>query len=86
MIRLRQAWRRATKACDRCATWAICHAVRLYQICMSPLFRGHCRFRPTCSIYFRQSVEKYGAVRGSLRGLRRICRCHPWHPGGSDPA
>lgn len=59
--------------------------VRLYQILLSPLLGGHCRFTPSCSNYFIQAVQKYGAVRGSLRGVGRILRCHPFHPGGHDP-
>jgi hypothetical protein len=60
-------------------------AVRLYQKLLSPIFGRQCRFRPTCSAYFIEAVEKYGAMRGSWRGLKRICRCHPFHPGGYDP-
>ena len=59
--------------------------VRLYQIFLSPVFGRHCRFHPTCSKYFIGAVEKYGPLRGSLRGLWRICRCNPFHPGGEDP-
>ena len=59
--------------------------VRMYQVCISPMFGPTCRFSPTCSAYFIQSVEKYGAVRGSLKGVWRICKCHPFHPGGHDP-
>jgi uncharacterized protein len=59
--------------------------VRLYQILLSPLLGRHCRFEPTCSRYFIQAVRKYGAIRGSVKGVWRICRCHPWHPGGLDP-
>ena len=58
---------------------------RVYQYALSPLLGRHCRFQPTCSTYFIESVRKYGAVRGGLRGLWRICRCHPWNPGGHDP-
>ena len=60
-------------------------AVRLYQWVLSPLIGRHCRFEPTCSEYFIESVRKYGAIRGALRGVLRICRCHPWNPGGHDP-
>jgi putative membrane protein insertion efficiency factor len=60
-------------------------AVRLYQIFLSPLLGQHCRFYPSCSRYFIASVEKHGAIRGAARGLLRICRCHPFHPGGYDP-
>ncbi len=59
--------------------------VRLYQIFLSPIFGRFCRFQPTCSNYFIGAVQKYGAVRGSLKGVARICRCHPFHPGGFDP-
>lgn len=59
--------------------------VRLYQIFLSPIFGRQCRFYPTCSAYFIGAVRKYGAVIGAYRGIRRILRCHPWHPGGYDP-
>lgn len=44
-----------------------------------------CRFTPRCSEYTYQAIEKYGPVRGSFLGLKRILRCHPWSPGGYDP-
>ncbi|HEY5314322.1 MAG TPA: membrane protein insertion efficiency factor YidD [Pirellulales bacterium] len=59
--------------------------VRLYQIFLSPIFGRSCRYEPTCSRYFIGAVRKYGAVSGSLRGIWRICRCHPFHRGGYDP-
>ena len=59
--------------------------VRLYQICLSPVFGRQCRFHPTCSNYFIGAVEKYGPLKGSLRGLWRICRCNPFCKGGYDP-
>ena len=59
--------------------------VRLYQIFLSPFLGRHCRFHPTCSNYYIQAVQKYGPIRGSLRGAWRICRCNPFHPGGEDP-
>jgi putative membrane protein insertion efficiency factor len=59
--------------------------VRLYQIFLSPILGGQCRFHPSCSQYFILAVKKYGAFGGALRGLRRITRCHPFHPGGYDP-
>jgi len=64
---------------------ALIGMVRLYQVTLSPLIGRQCRFHPTCSNYFIQAVEKYGAIRGAWRGVLRICRCHPWHPGGVDP-
>ena len=59
--------------------------VRLYQLMLSPLLGGHCKFAPTCSTYFIQSVEMHGVVRGMLKGLTRILRCNPWSKGGYDP-
>jgi uncharacterized protein len=59
--------------------------VRLYQWTLSPLLGQRCRFEPSCSEYFIQAVRKYGALRGTARGVARICRCHPFHPGGYDP-
>jgi len=59
--------------------------VRVYQLVLSPVLGRHCRFQPTCSAYFIEAVRKYGALRGSWRGVRRILRCHPWNPGGYDP-
>lgn len=64
---------------------ALIGLVRLYQILLSPIFGRQCRFYPTCSAYFIGAVRKHGAVRGALRGVWRICRCHPFHPGGYDP-
>lgn len=60
-------------------------AVRIYQLTLSPWLGRNCRFHPSCSRYFIQAIQKYGAVRGGWRGVKRICRCHPWHPGGYDP-
>lgn len=59
--------------------------VRGYQKLISPLFPPTCRFYPSCSAYFIQAVEKYGAVKGSYLGIKRILRCNPFHPGGYDP-
>jgi putative membrane protein insertion efficiency factor len=59
--------------------------VRGYQKFISPLLGNNCRFSPTCSEYFILAVEKYGAIKGSLLGIRRILKCHPFNPGGYDP-
>lgn len=59
--------------------------IKTYRYCISPLFGPSCRFLPTCSDYAVQSIDKYGAGFGSWLALKRIARCHPWHPGGYDP-
>lgn len=59
--------------------------IKGYQIFISPLFPRTCRFYPTCSTYFIQALEKYGPVKGSYLGIRRILRCHPGNSGGYDP-
>jgi uncharacterized protein len=59
--------------------------VRCYQICLRPIFPAVCRFYPSCSEYFILAVRKYGPLRGACKGVGRICRCNPWHPGGFDP-
>jgi len=64
---------------------ALIAVVRCYQWLISPLLGAHCRFEPSCSQYFIEAVRKYGVLRGGLKGVARIGRCHPWHPGGYDP-
>ena len=52
--------------------------IKIYQVTLGVLFRGNCRFHPTCSEYMLQSIKKYGAVNGVLRGAKRIAKCHPY--------
>ena len=59
--------------------------VRLYQLTLSPIFPPCCRFTPTCSHYALEAIEVHGPWRGAWLALRRILRCHPFHPGGFDP-
>lgn len=59
--------------------------IRVYQKTFSLVLPSSCRFYPSCSEYTYQAIEKYGAMRGGWMGVRRISRCHPWHPGGFDP-
>ncbi len=59
--------------------------VRLYQLVLSPFLGGQCRFQPTCSHYFIEAVEKYGAISGTCRGVWRILRCNPFGGTGYDP-
>jgi uncharacterized protein len=59
--------------------------LRFYKASVSPLLPPACRFIPTCSEYALEAIERYGALRGGWMGLRRLLRCHPFHPGGFDP-
>jgi putative membrane protein insertion efficiency factor len=59
--------------------------IRLYQLVLSPLLGRGCRFEPSCSRYTASCIETHGALLGSWLGVRRIARCHPFHPGGYDP-
>lgn len=59
--------------------------IRVYQVGISPILGPSCRFYPTCSEYARKAIWRHGLRRGGLLALRRICKCHPFHPGGVDP-
>lgn len=59
--------------------------IRFYRAWISPLLPPSCRFHPTCSAYALEALGAHGAVRGSWLAIRRIARCHPFHPGGIDP-
>jgi putative membrane protein insertion efficiency factor len=60
--------------------------VHLYRLFLSPLVGGHCRFRPTCSAYALEAIDRHGAVKGGLLAAGRLCRCHPFCRCGSyDP-
>lgn len=59
--------------------------VRGYQMVIKPLLPPACRFTPSCSNYMLEALRKHGALKGLWLGIRRLCRCHPWHPGGDDP-
>ncbi len=58
---------------------------RIYQMTLSPLVGRQCRYLPTCSNYFIEAVDRWGAIRGGLLGVWRILRCHPFARGGYDP-
>lgn len=59
--------------------------IRVYQYLFRPLLGANCRFYPSCSDYASEAIQRHGAGRGSWLALRRLLRCHPYHPGGVDP-
>ena len=59
--------------------------IRMYQHYISRWTPSVCRFRPTCSEYAAQAIQRHGALRGMGMAAQRLCRCHPFHPGGYDP-
>jgi putative membrane protein insertion efficiency factor len=59
--------------------------IRFYRYFLSPWVGQSCRFTPTCSVYAIQAIERHGPLHGTYLGFRRICRCHPYSPGGVDP-
>jgi len=59
--------------------------IRGYRTLLSPLFPPTCRYTPSCSQYALTAVERFGPVKGSYMAMRRVLRCHPFHPGGYDP-
>jgi len=59
--------------------------IRFYQKIISPLTPPSCRFYPTCSSYGLEAIKRYGAIKGGYLTIKRILKCHPFHPGGIDP-
>jgi uncharacterized protein len=59
--------------------------IRAYQLLISPFLGQNCRFFPSCSHYALEAIEIHGSLRGTGLAITRICRCHPFHPGGYDP-
>ena len=64
---------------------ALILGVRFYQVALSPVLGGQCRYYPTCSAYAIEALQRHGALRGAWLAVRRIGRCHPFRPGGFDP-
>ena len=59
--------------------------LRGYQLGISPFLGQTCRFYPSCSNYAIEAIGTHGTLKGSLLTAKRLCKCHPWHPGGVDP-
>jgi uncharacterized protein len=59
--------------------------IRCYQKGISPFLGSHCRFYPTCSAYTYEAIARHGPCKGIFLGVKRLLKCHPFHPGGFDP-
>ena len=59
--------------------------IRAYQYALRPMLGSNCRFHPSCSDYAREAIEKHGALAGLWLAVKRVSKCHPYHPGGFDP-
>jgi putative membrane protein insertion efficiency factor len=70
---------------DRALARVLAGGVALYRVALSPMLGRRCRFFPSCSEYAAEALARHGAARGTLLTLKRVARCHPWHPGGFDP-
>ncbi|MCC2641200.1 MAG: putative rane protein insertion efficiency factor [Nitrospira sp.] len=65
--------------------WFCIVLLMVYRACFSPLLGPACRFHPTCSVYAQNAIERYGVLSGLVMAMRRLLKCHPFHPGGVDP-
>lgn len=64
--------------------WLLIIIIKFYKLFISPLLGNHCRFHPSCSGYALEAIELHGAFKGSYLTLKRLLKCHPFHPGGQD--
>jgi uncharacterized protein len=69
----------------KCINYLLLFIIRIYQSVLSPFLGPACRFYPSCSEYAYEAVEKYGVIKGGYLAVKRVFRCHPFHPGGFDP-
>ena len=84
-VEVDDAWAEVETSQAAWSTQAALFAIRFYQRCVSPFTPPSCRFHPSCSHYAYGSIRRFGLWRGGWMGLKRICKCHPFHPGGYDP-
>lgn len=78
-------WALAMHAALRPLGWVILAAIAFYQFALRPFLPANCIYTPGCSAYFVEAVRRHGPIRGSVLGVKRLCRCHPWGRGGIDP-
>jgi hypothetical protein len=69
----------------RTAIFVMILFIQAYRFALRPLLVGACKFHPTCSEYATEAITRHGPLRGGWLSVRRVCRCHPWSPGGIDP-
>ncbi|PDO10844.1 MAG: membrane protein insertion efficiency factor YidD [Candidatus Reconcilbacillus cellulovorans] len=74
-----------SEAARRFARRLVAAPIRFYRVAVSPLLPSVCRFYPSCSVYAIEAIERHGVRRGVALAVRRIAKCHPFHPGGYDP-
>ena len=77
--------RRCAAVAGRAPAVALGLLLAAYRAVVSPWLGPCCRFAPSCSAYASEAIARYGAARGSWMALKRLLRCHPFHPGGWDP-
>ena len=65
-------------------TYLLIYTIKFYQLFISPLFPNSCKFNPTCSSYFIESLKRYGVIKGSYKSFIRILKCNPWFGAGSN--
>jgi len=70
---------------NRLLAWPLLVLIRIYQLLLSPWLGNRCRFTPTCSVYAREALQKYGFFKGVYLAVRRLLRCHPFGGSGYDP-
>ena len=66
-------------------TFSVISLINLYKYLISPLLGNNCRFLPTCSEYTKEAILKFGLIKGTSLGFKRIIKCHPWGKSGHDP-